>query len=165
MKDGRCRTPGRASFGTGETPGPRAEVAAGGTGFLGPTFRLFAICGSVGRRTGKLGTGAASRRHVGALGQRGKPDAPVEDRGGGDETRRHLPRRLASVTGFAIFRASSTGGLAAVPAEAAGPQARGRRGGRVVEGARLESVYTGNRIAGSNPAPSAISVPNWARRA
>jgi hypothetical protein len=31
-----------------------------------------------------------------------------------------------------------------------------RRGGRVVEGARLESVYTGNRIAGSNPAPSAI---------
>ena len=29
------------------------------------------------------------------------------------------------------------------------------RGGRVVEGARLESVYTGNRIAGSNPAPSA----------
>jgi hypothetical protein len=33
------------------------------------------------------------------------------------------------------------------------------RGGRVVEGARLESVYTGNRIAGSNPAPSA-SQPN-----
>ena len=32
----------------------------------------------------------------------------------------------------------------------------GRRGGRVVEGARLESVYAGNRIAGSNPAPSAI---------
>src|SRR5437588_9046773 len=30
-----------------------------------------------------------------------------------------------------------------------------RRGGRVVEGARLESVYTGNGIAGSNPAPSA----------
>jgi hypothetical protein len=25
----------------------------------------------------------------------------------------------------------------------------------VVEGARLESVYTGNGIAGSNPAPSA----------
>ena len=32
-----------------------------------------------------------------------------------------------------------------------------RRGGRVVEGARLESVYVGNRIAGSNPAPSAKS--------
>ena len=30
-----------------------------------------------------------------------------------------------------------------------------RRGGRVVDGARLESVYTGDRIAGSNPAPSA----------
>jgi hypothetical protein len=32
---------------------------------------------------------------------------------------------------------------------------RMRRDGRVVEGARLESVYTGNRIAGSNPALSA----------
>src|ERR1700677_375653 len=29
------------------------------------------------------------------------------------------------------------------------------RGGRAVEGARLESVYAGDRIAGSNPAPSA----------
>ncbi len=34
-------------------------------------------------------------------------------------------------------------------------KAETRRGGRVAEGARLESVYTGNRIAGSNPAPSA----------
>jgi hypothetical protein len=33
-----------------------------------------------------------------------------------------------------------------------------RRGGRVAEGARLESVYTGNRIVGSNPTPSAILV-------
>ena len=32
-----------------------------------------------------------------------------------------------------------------------------RRGGRVVEGARLESVFTGNRNAGSNPALSAIN--------
>ena len=31
-------------------------------------------------------------------------------------------------------------------------------GGRVVEGARLESVYTGNRIVGSNPTPSAITL-------
>ena len=31
-----------------------------------------------------------------------------------------------------------------------------RTGGRVVEGARLESVYRGNSIAGSNPALSAI---------
>ena len=30
------------------------------------------------------------------------------------------------------------------------------RGGRVVEGARLERVYTGNRIKGSNPFLSAI---------
>src|SRR5262249_36588400 len=29
------------------------------------------------------------------------------------------------------------------------------RGGRVAEGARLESVYTGNRIEGSNPSLSA----------
>jgi hypothetical protein len=29
------------------------------------------------------------------------------------------------------------------------------RGGRAAEGARLESVYTGNRIEGSNPSPSA----------
>ena len=33
---------------------------------------------------------------------------------------------------------------------------RRRRGGRVAEGARLESVYAGNRIEGSNPSPSAI---------
>ena len=32
-----------------------------------------------------------------------------------------------------------------------------RRGGRVAEGARLESVFTGNRNGGSNPPPSAIS--------
>ena len=32
------------------------------------------------------------------------------------------------------------------------------RGGRVVEGARLESVYTSNRIKGSNPFLSAILI-------
>ena len=31
------------------------------------------------------------------------------------------------------------------------------RGVRVVEGARLESVYRGNSIAGSNPALSALN--------
>ena len=31
-----------------------------------------------------------------------------------------------------------------------------RRGGRVVEGARLERVYASNRIEGSNPSLSAI---------
>jgi hypothetical protein len=35
------------------------------------------------------------------------------------------------------------------------PCAALRRDGRVAEGARLESVYTGNRIVGSNPTPSA----------
>ena len=43
----------------------------------------------------------------------------------------------------------------ATPRGAAMGRDQSRRGGRVVEGARLESVYTGNRIAGSNPAPSA----------
>ncbi len=33
-----------------------------------------------------------------------------------------------------------------------------RRGGRAAEGARLESVYTGNRIEGSNPSPSASCI-------
>jgi hypothetical protein len=36
------------------------------------------------------------------------------------------------------------------------PRCTLRTGGRVVEGARLESVYRGNSIAGSNPALSAI---------
>ena len=39
----------------------------------------------------------------------------------------------------------------------------GGRGGRAVEGARLESVYAGNRIAGSNPAPSAIYTTRLSR--
>ena len=41
---------------------------------------------------------------------------------------------------------------------------RAWRGGRVVEGARLESVYTGNGIAGSNPAPSASRLSNACHR-
>src|ERR1043165_8733356 len=36
-----------------------------------------------------------------------------------------------------------------------------RRDGRVAEGARLESVYTGNRIEGSNPSLSAITLVSW----
>jgi hypothetical protein len=35
------------------------------------------------------------------------------------------------------------------------PSRRRWRGGRVAEGARLESVFTGNRNVGSNPTPSA----------
>ncbi len=60
-----------------------------------------------------------------------------------------------------IFRKSRDAGLLSLacwvyspgPDPLEGPL---RRGGRVAEGARLESVYTGDRIAGSNPAPSAI---------
>ena len=37
------------------------------------------------------------------------------------------------------------------------------RDGRVAEGARLESVYTGNRIVGSNPTPSASRLFNEVR--
>jgi hypothetical protein len=40
-----------------------------------------------------------------------------------------------------------------------------RRGGRVAEGARLESVFTGNRNVGSNPTPSATSEQNCERPA
>src|SRR6476469_4446750 len=39
-----------------------------------------------------------------------------------------------------------------------------RRDGRVAEGARLESVYTGNRIVGSNPTPSAKTAFAFVRR-
>ena len=39
------------------------------------------------------------------------------------------------------------------------------RGVRVVEGARLESVYRGNSIAGSNPALSASARPNLSAQA
>ena len=39
------------------------------------------------------------------------------------------------------------------------PYNRRRRDGRVAEGARLESVYTGNRIVGSNPTLSASIYP------
>jgi hypothetical protein len=54
------------------------------------------------------------------------------------------------------FAATSRGCLAATRRL---HSARLRRGGRAVEGARLESVYTVmNRIAGSNPAPSASAL-------
>ena len=39
-----------------------------------------------------------------------------------------------------------------------------RRGGRVAEGARLERVYTGNRIEGSNPSLSATLEHKCERR-
>ena len=38
-----------------------------------------------------------------------------------------------------------------------------RRGGRAVEGARLESVYTGNRIEGTNPSPTATQLRRYVR--
>ena len=38
-----------------------------------------------------------------------------------------------------------------------------RRGGRVVEGARLERVYAGNCIQGSNPCLSAMHFPVFKR--
>src|SRR5215208_2612888 len=47
--------------------------------------------------------------------------------------------------------------LRRLASQATAPSGRRRRGGRVAEGARLESVYTGNRIEGSNPSPSATT--------
>ena len=58
-------------------------------------------------------------------------------------------RRLTRA-GAACARAS-----AGAIASRSPPLERRWRGGRAAEGARLESVYAGNRIAGSNPAPSA----------
>ena|SRR5215472_16044270 len=45
--------------------------------------------------------------------------------------------------------------IARQPAHGSALAASAGRDGRVAEGARLESVYTGNRIVGSNPTPSA----------
>src|SRR3954454_4965557 len=45
--------------------------------------------------------------------------------------------------------------LRRLASQATAPSGRRRRGGRGAEGARLESVYTGNRIGSSNPSPSA----------
>tara|TARA_B100000378_G_scaffold276753_1_gene275404 strand:+ start:444 stop:782 length:339 start_codon:yes stop_codon:yes gene_type:complete len=47
--------------------------------------------------------------------------------------------------------------IAPVPPIGSAEAGARRTGGRVVEGARLERVYTGNRIEGSNPSLSAIT--------
>src|SRR5262245_27200395 len=64
---------------------------------------------------------------------------------------------FASAPPAPLYRAVASGrgplGWRATPAW------RRWRDGRVAEGARLESVYTGNRIVGSNPTPSAIRPP------
>jgi hypothetical protein len=51
--------------------------------------------------------------------------------------------------------AAGAEGAGVAPGEVEPSRELVRRGGRVAEGARLESVYTGNRIEGSNPSPSA----------
>ena len=89
---------------------------------------------------------------------RGAP--PIAWGSGGDQGRkRPLPRPRLSAGYFDFF---SRGGDRARGAQSSfafrsrvNIVRASRRGGRVVEGARLESVYAGNRIAGSNPAPSA----------
>ncbi len=68
-------------------------------------------------------------------------------------------RPLVDGADGAEFRTGIPQGDGISPTRAAKPAAAkmpGRRGGRVVEGARLESVFTGDRNAGSNPALSAI---------
>jgi hypothetical protein len=61
---------------------------------------------------------------------------------------------VAGVTGarFVANRLCLAGGRSAIVRLSS---RESRRDGRVAEGARLESVYTGNRIVGSNPTPSA----------
>jgi hypothetical protein len=72
------------------------------------------------------------------------PRSPLEARSLGPAYRRQ--RNLGPED---VVPASSHSGSGAVV------QARARSGGRVVEGARLESVYTVTRIVGSNPTRSA----------
>ena len=60
-----------------------------------------------------------------------------------------MPRRLCADGNRGAFRIYLKNRADALMT---GPR---RRDGRVAEGARLESVYTGNRIVGSNPTPSA----------
>ena len=60
-----------------------------------------------------------------------------------------------AVTGLATGYVQSFAGCNAEDRRYIALASRARRGGRVAEGARLESVYTGNRIVGSNPTPSA----------
>ncbi len=74
--------------------------------------------------------------------------------------RSHRGRRVVSArrkrgrsAGHAILKLEGRKGDAA-------PPSRTRRDGRAVEGARLESVYRGNSIEGSNPSLSAIYEPN-----
>ena len=74
---------------------------------------------------------------------------PSRNAGNGSDARQD---RLASLAP-ALRRGSRLASLRRPPCRYNGVS---RRGGRVVEGARLESVYGGNSIAGSNPAPSAI---------
>ena len=78
--------------------------------------------------SGADGDALASPGRAGELGRCGRPEAE--------------PMALALGVALSILPAN-------LPRAA-----RAGRDGRVAEGARLESVYTGNRIVGSNPTPS-----------
>src|SRR5262249_30309861 len=86
----------------------------------------------------------------------------IETRSGWASSRPPLARHLPSRRPAAYIIRVARHGAAIGQAQRIGPArdrrysvALIRRGGRVAEGARLESVYTGNRIEGSNPSPSA----------
>ncbi len=110
-------------------------------------------------------SGRTSRRRSSAP-RRGRPP---RTRRRSEKTENRARNRIDAVPNRrkGVYRATTA--LSMVPfACAAGARAmRGlraakssasRRGGRAAEGARLESVYAGNRIAGSNPAPSASAI-------
>ena len=69
----------------------------------------------------------------------------------------HMAAAIATASKPLALRMAPTIVAPIQPALAAHCPAALRRDGRVAEGARLESVYTGNRIVGSNPTPSATA--------
>ena len=77
-----------------------------------------------------------------------------------------MPHRAFKASAGAVSRARGNGprgraaliapgGTAAIVRRFRAGFSASRRGGRVAEGARLESVWAGNRLVGSNPTPSA----------
>ena len=96
-----------------------------------------------------------------ALGARRQPTAAATDP---NSARREKRDGLTTVHSTARFERGAPGACYAVRGfrsrRAAGtPQGRD---GRAVEGARLESVYRGNSIEGSNPSLSAIRISDLA---
>jgi hypothetical protein len=123
------------------------------------------------RPSSRLRKSPAERCQSGRSGRSRKPLYPRGYRGFESPPLRHLlPPARAEIEATSRAPAEPPGTLAARrPGRRLAPKALGsisralprspRRDVRAAEGARLESVYTGNRIEGSNPSLSATSPP------